>query len=311
MKSEHFTFLSEDNTRVFVYKWQPDQTLSPRGIVQIAHGMAETAARYERLARVLTDRGYLVYANDHRGHGKTADSLNRVGIMARDNGFERMVADMHRLSLQAIEENPGQPLFLMGHSMGSFATQRYLMLHGQKLKGAILSGSNGRDRMLHQLGFLAAAQEVRRKGREAKSYRMDKLSFGSYNKRFKPNRTAFDWLSRDPGEVDKYIGDPYCGEVFSAGFYHDFLKGLIEIGKNENVARVPKNLPLYLFAGDEDPVGARGKGVKKLRAAYQRHGLTDVSLKLYPGGRHEMLNEINRDEVMQDLLNWIEKVNRA
>jgi alpha-beta hydrolase superfamily lysophospholipase len=310
MITENFSFISEDDTAVFVYRWRPDKGVVPKGIVQIAHGMAETAVRYERLAGVLTDRGYIVYANDHRGHGKTAGDLANVGILARDNGFERMVADMHSLSLRAIEENPDQPLFLMGHSMGSFATQRYLMLHGQKLKGAILSGSNGRDRLLHQLGLLVAVSEVRKNGREAKSPRMDKLSFGNYNKRFKPNRTSFDWLSRDPAEVDKYLADPYCGDVFSAGFYHDFLKGLITIGKDENVARVPKDLPIYLFSGDQDPVGAQGKGVIKLKEAYHKQGLTDLTLKLYPGGRHEMLNELNRDQVMQDLLDWIEKVNR-
>ncbi|WKY47920.1 lysophospholipase [Eubacteriaceae bacterium ES3] len=310
MIAENFSFVSEDETQVFVYKWEPIDAERPKGIVQIAHGMAETAARYERLAKFLTAKGYIVYANDHRGHGRTAGSLEKVGVLARENGFERMVADMHQMSLKAFEENPGLPLFLLGHSMGSFAAQRYLMLHGNKLSGAILSGSNGRDWIIHQMGFAMAAAEVRRKGREAKSERMDKLSFGNYNKRFKPNRTQFDWLSRDAFEVDKYINDPYCGEVFSAGFYYDFLQGLLEIGKNKNIALIPKYLPIYLFSGDQDPVGNAGKGLKKLKEVYQKHGISEVDLKLYPGGRHEMLNEINRDQVMSDLLVWIEKINK-
>ncbi len=305
MLSKNFSFQSGDGTEVFVYHWSPEPDTKVKGMVQIAHGMAETAARYERFAEVLTKNGYLVYANDHRGHGKTAGSLEKVGYLAEEDGFGWMVKDMHQLTTLIKEEHPGLPVFLFGHSMGSFATQRYLMLFGKELKGAILSGSNGAAALLHNLGFMVAGWEVKKKGRKVKSERMNQLSFGSFNNAFKPNRTEFDWLSRDNDEVDKYIKDPYCGDVFTAGFFYDFMKGLKEIDKASNVALIPKDLSIYIFSGGKDPVGGAGKGVNKLYRAYKKQGILDVTVKLYPDGRHEMLNETNREEVMGDVVAWM------
>ena len=306
MLSKNFNFQSGDGSNIFVYRWSPDPDTKVKGIVQIAHGMAETAARYERFASTLTMNGYIVYANDHRGHGKTAGSLENVGYLAEEDGFDWMVKDMHQLTSLIKKEYPELPVFLLGHSMGSFATQRYIMLFGKELKGAILSGSNGSAALLHNLGYFVAGIEVKRNGRKAKSERMNQLSFGSFNNAFKPNRTEFDWLSRDHEEVDKYIGDPYCGDVFTAGFFYDFMKGLKEIDRIKNVERVPKDLPIYIFSGEKDPVGGAGKGVKKLYHTYKNCGISDVSIKLYPEGRHEMLNELNRDEVMKDVTDWLD-----
>jgi len=268
--------------------------------------MAETAARYGRFAEVLTKNGYIVYANDHRGHGMTSGDLENVGYLAEEDGFDWMVKDMHQLTTLIKKEYPEFPVFLFGHSMGSFAAQRYIMLFGKEIKGVILSGSNGSAALLHNLGFLVAGHEVKKRGRRVKSERMNKLSFGSFNNAFRPNRTEFDWLSRDNGEVDKYINDPYCGSVFTAGFFYDFMKGLKETDKLKNVLLVPKDLPVYIFSGDKDPVGGAGKGVRKLYNTYKKCGLLDVSMKLYPEGRHEMLNETNRDEVMKDVVDWLD-----
>jgi alpha-beta hydrolase superfamily lysophospholipase len=305
MLSENFSFRSEDGTNIFVYRWSPKPNANVRGIVQIAHGMAETAKRYERFASFLTENGYIVYANDHRGHGKTAGSPDKVGYLADDDGFDWLVKDMYQLTGIIKKEYTDLPVFLFGHSMGSFAAQKYLMLYGRELSGAILSGSNGKAPLLHNIGLIIAAFEVRKNGRKAKSKTMHKLIFGSYNKAFKPNRTEFDWLSRDNDEVDTYINDPYCGGIFTAGFYYDFMKGLIEISKTRNIYRIPKDLPVFIFSGDKDPVGGAGKGVNKLYQTYRKAGLKDITIKLYPGSRHEMLNEINREEVMKDATDWM------
>lgn len=305
-----FCFESEDGTNVFVYNWMPEDKVA-KGVVQIAHGMAETAERYARFATVLTEHGYIVYANDHRGHGKTAGTLKNVGYLAEKNGFDWMVKDMHQLTNIIKTAHPNLPLFLFGHSMGSFASQRYLMLHSKELTGAILSGSNGSDPLLHNIGFLVAKNEVRKQGRKASSPKMNQMSFGSFNKPFKPNRTEYDWLSSDNAQVDAYIQDPYCGGIFTTGFFYDFLEGLKTIDKVQNVKLVSKNLPIYIFSGEKDPVGRFGKGVKKLYHTYKKCGITDVSFKLYPGKRHEMLNETNRDEVMNDVVQWLEKQHRG
>lgn len=302
---KNFTFKSDEGTDIYVYNWRPDEEIQIKGVVQIAHGMAETAARYERFAKVLTDNGYIVYIHDHRGHGNTAKTIENLGYLAEKDGFKWLVEDVHKLSEIIKKENPALPLFLFGHSMGSFVTQRYIMLYGKELKGTILSGSNGKQGPILNIGAFLAKREAKRNGRKAQSSKLDKLSFGSFNNAFKPNRTAFDWLSRDNDEVDKYIKDPFCGTVFTCGFFYDFLSGLKEIEKDENIALVPKDLPVFIFAGDKDPVGKNGKGIIRLFNTYKKFNIKDVTYKLYKDGRHEMLNESNRDEVMSDVINWL------
>lgn len=305
MKSEDFTFVSDEGTEIFVYKWLPEAKNKIIGVVQIAHGMAENAMRYETLAKKLTDDGFAVYANDHRGHGKTAESFEKQGILADSEGFKWMVEDVHKLTRIIKEKHADIPVFLLGHSMGSFIAQKYIMLYGNELNGVVLSGTNGKQGLMLTLGSFVALAECQLKGRDTKSLRLTRMSFGKYNDNFKPLRTKFDWLSRDNSEVDKYITDPYCGEVFTSGFYYDFLEGLKEIEKQKNMAKVPKYLPIYMFSGAKDPVGKEGNGVRNLYDSYKSLGVKDVQIKLYDGGRHEMLNEINKEEVMEDLLKWI------
>ena len=306
MLGNEFTFKSEEGTDIFVYTWTPDDKVKVKGIVQIAHGMAETGARYERLAKKLTDNGYIVYINDHRGHGKTAKTVENLGHLAETEGFKWLVEDLHQLSGIIKKEQPDLPLFLLGHSMGSFVVQRYIMLYGQELKGVILSGSNGKQGIILHIAQFLAKVEVLQKGRRAKSEKLVKMSFGNYNKAFKPNRTEFDWLSKDAAEVDKYINDPFCGTVFTGGFFYDFFTGLIGIENKRNIAKVPKELPIYIFSGEKDPVGRQGKGIIKLFDTYQGMGIKDVTYILYKEGRHEMLNETNREEVMSDVLAWLD-----
>ena len=305
MKSKTFTFKGEDKKDIFVYSWLPDK--KPVAAVQIAHGMAEHAARYERFAKALTDAGFAVWANDHRGHGKTAGALKNVGYLADEGGWEFLIKDMKRLTDLIKKQNPGLPIFLFGHSMGSFLSRSYIARWGKELKGVVLSGTNGDPGLLAKIGTLIAIWECKRKGKKAPSPLMTKLSFGEFNKPFKPARTEFEWLSRDPVEVDKYVADPYCGGVFTARFFYDMLLGTREIYQPDVIAKVPKKLPVYIFSGEKDPVGKNGKGVRETYNAYKKAGIADVTIRLYKDGRHEMLNETNRNEVYRDVIEWLNK----
>lgn len=307
MISTNFNFSAKDGKQIYGYRWSPDKGMPVRGIVQISHGMAETAARYGRFAGELCAAGYEVYAHDHRGHGKTAGSPDEIGYIADTDSFGLLVDDLHGLNTAIRQDHPDRPVFLFAHSMGSFVGQRYIQLHGEDLGGVILSGTNGKQGMLLDVAKIAARSEVRKNGRKERSPKLDKLSFGNYNKPFSPNRTKFDWLSRDEAEVDAYIQNPYCGAVFSAGFFFDLVSFLKEIEKTENVRMVPPTLPTLLVSGAKDPVGKAGKGVMRLYQTYRKLGVKDLECKLYPDARHEILNETNRDEVTRDVLGWIGK----
>lgn len=325
MRKGHFIWEDTQGINHYVYEWLPSEVMELKGIVQIAHGMAETAARYERLAEVLTKNGYAVYANDHLGHGQTAGSIDAVGKFGKDS-FHAMAAAMGQITIQIRtrcvdniqfnirdKERDNLPLFMLGHSMGSFLTQYYMGSHMERypehVQGIILSGSNGKEGAALNAGIAIATMEAAFRGDHFRSLMLTALSFGNFNARFKPNRTAFDWLSRDEHEVDAYLEDPYCGGVFTSGYFRDFFKGLKEIHQPQHLNRIRKDVPIYIFSGEEDPVGGQGKGVRNLIREYERLGIQDISYKLYPGGRHEMLNEINRDEVMGDIVarldSWI------
>ncbi|MHA1730536.1 MAG: lysophospholipase [Promethearchaeota archaeon] len=303
MQEKTFTFEDHDGIEIFVYNWRPDPGTEPKAVVQIAHGMAEHAGRYARPAEALTRAGYVVYANDHRGHGKTAGSLDKVGQLGPD-GWNGMVKDAKMLTDIIKEENPGLPVFLLGHSMGSFITQNYIQNWGSELKGAILSGTNGKQPVIGVATWIAKKQ-VKKHGPDTPNEMLNKLSFGKFNKAFEPARTEFDWLSRDDEEVKKYIDDPFCGWVAPSQFFVELLKGLKTIWNKENEARIPKDLPIYLFSGSKDPVSNQTKGVLKLIDRYKKLGIKDIKWKFYPNGRHEMFNETNRDKVVQDLIAWL------
>ncbi|MFY9295541.1 MAG: alpha/beta hydrolase [Caldicoprobacterales bacterium] len=305
MGHQRFILPTKDNTPINVNKWDIDEGISPRGIVQISHGMAEWAYRYDSFARELNKVGFIVFANDHRGHGLTAPQKEEIGYIAADDGFSRMVEDMAELNEFIRKEYPDLPIVLFGHSMGSFLSQRFIQLYGTKIQGLILSGSNGKQSPIINFGILLAYIEMKTKGRRHRSQFLNKLTFEGYNRAFAPNRTGFDWLSRDDRQVDLYIEDPYCGGVFTASFFYDFLSGLKLITKKRSLKTIPKDLPVFIFSGSMDPVGLFGKGVENLVNMYKSIGMTNISYKIYPGGRHEMLNELNRDEVIEDIITWL------
>jgi alpha-beta hydrolase superfamily lysophospholipase len=299
------TFKGSDTKQIHAYKWLPESQV--KGVLQVAHGMAEHAMRYENFAKFLNANGYALYANDHRGHGKTAGSIEKLGYFADKNGWDLVVEDMYVLTQKIKEDLPSTPVFLLGHSMGSFLSRDYISKYGNELEGVILSATAGDPKLLGKLGVFVAKMQSLIQGKKNFSNLLDKLSFGEFNKSFKPNRTAFDWLSRDENEVDKYVNDPYCGTVFTSSFFVDLLSGILKINQIDCIQKVPKNLAVYFIAGEKDPVGDFTKGVSEVFHKFQKVGIEDVTRKFYLGARHEILNETNREEVYQNILTWMEE----
>ncbi|MDP4095413.1 lysophospholipase [Paenibacillus sp. P96] len=305
MKEHTFTMWDHGGHDIFVYRWLPEDETAVHCIVQIAHGMCETAHRYLELAECLTASGYAVYANDHIGHGKTASATNSLGNPGPD-AFNRMARNMIEVGDIASSEFPGVPRILMGHSMGSFLTQKVMYAPDQSYDGFILSGTNGRRRLL-RFGERMAMMQAMMQGTEHRSWLLNAIVFGGFNRSFQPVRTSFDWLSRDPEEVDRFIQDPLCGAICTTDFFRSFFRLLQEIHLPDSLGKIDKAKPVYIFAGDKDPVGMFGKGVLSLVQMYKELGMERVEYKLYPDGRHEMLHEINREEVMSDLIGWLQR----
>ncbi|MFV0258729.1 MAG: lysophospholipase [Acidimicrobiales bacterium] len=306
MQTDTMTVETTDGARIHAVRWLPDAGTPVRGVVQIAHGMAEHVQRYERFGAALTGAGYAVYANDHRGHGRTGELSGTRGYFADGAGFDWVVKDMAELTALVRNEQPGTPVVLFGHSMGSFLSRAYVLRYGDDLAGLILSGTGGPGGRLSKLGLWLAQAEARIRGRRHQSKLLTRMTFGSFNKEFKPNRTDFDWLSRDDAEVDAYAEDPWCGEIFTAGFFTDLFRASGAINDDDVVVSVPKDLPILVVSGDMDPVGGElGEGVIDVAEQYKRLGVADVTVELYPGARHELLNETNRDEVTNDILTWL------
>ena len=299
-----FSFPSRDGThKCNVSLWTPEG--EPRAVVQLVHGVAEYAGRYDHFARYLADHGFVVCGEDHLGHGKTVDD-GKYGYFGKKDGWTLVTADVRRLRVLMGERFPGAPYFLLGHSMGSFLARTYLIDYPRTLTGAIISGTGQEPAPLVLAGKLAAQLEAKRLGSHGLSTLVDTLSLGAYNRKFKPNRTSADWISRDEARVDAYLADPLCAYKPTVTMFRDMMGGLQYIAKQSNLDRMYPNTPVYFFSGDEDPVGGMGKGVQKVTAMFRASGCQHVTLRLYQGGRHEMLNEINRQEVLDDLLAWLE-----
>jgi alpha-beta hydrolase superfamily lysophospholipase len=307
MKDDHFTFAAPDGAEVFVYRWRPDIGVG-KAVVHIAHGLAEHAGRYQRLAEALTGDGYLVCANDHRGHGRTARTVEDLGHFGDEDGWNRVAQDLATICRSEKAENNRAPLILFGHSMGSTLAQQAIYQHPDLFDAVAMSGANGVVSPAVHAGRVIARFERLRLGKRGRSDLINRLSFDNFNRAFKPNRTAFDWLSRDDAEVDKYIADPWCGFVASTQLWVEMLDAITEIASEENRAKIRRDLPIYLFSGMDDQVNDSGRGCTALAESYRRVGLKNVSYKIYPRARHETLNEINRDEVTGHLIEWLDAV---
>ncbi len=307
--SDSFMLTAPDGVEVVVYRWLPEGQ-EPRAVVQIAHGASEHAGRYERLAHVLTRAGYAVYANDHRGHGRTAGTLERFGVAGPD-GWNRLLEDTRRLTDHISRAHPERMIVLLGHSMGSLVAQYYLQRGPEALRAVVLSGTlsslpPGSEDLGARLDVAIASQ-----GRDVPSEDFSML-FAGFNEPFVDTAppggpTGFEWLSRDHAEVRKYVDDPWCGLPLSNGFVADSLRQRDEIWGPGSEQRLPKGIPVLFIAGDQDPVGEFGEGVRRLAERYRRVGVR-VSERIYRGARHEIFNETNRDEVHADLLDWLRQV---
>jgi len=288
MSRDDFAFSSSDGLEIAYYRWRPPARAA--GIVQIAHGMGEHALRYAHVAEFLNQAGYHVYASDHRGHGRTAKSAESLGDFG-DAGWNGLVADLAMVTKLARTREGALPVILLGHSMGSFAAQQYVLDNSALIAGLVLSGSAAVDKLAID------------PSREA--------DLTAFNQAFEPARTPYDWLSRDNAAVDAYVADKLCGFGINKRAMETMAAGASRLVNPAELSKIRPNLPIYIFAGDKDPINHDLEWLKPLAERYRAAGVADVTEKYYPNGRHEMLNETNRDEVMSDLLAWIRRTTKA
>ncbi|MCX8059144.1 MAG: lysophospholipase [Spirochaetes bacterium] len=303
-----FTINGLDKVPIYCYRWCNPENKKPDAIVQIAHGMAEHALRYEPLANFLVSKNIEVWANDHRGHGKTAASPEKCGYFSDKDGWLKVVDDLKIINDKIKDTHKNSKIILFGHSMGSFLAQTFIQRYPDSVSYVILSGTSGDPGILGSLGIIITEIFKFFGASKRRNYIMDKLSFGKYNNAFKPNKTKFDWLSRDELEVKKYIDDPYCGFVCTTLFFNDLLKGIKSNFKDCNLKKINKDIKIYIFSGEKDPVGENTKSVLNLIKIYQKYGIKNIEYKFYKDGRHEMINEINKSEVYEDIYKWIKSI---
>ena len=298
-----FEYLSRDGkTGIHAVEWLPEGT--PKAVLQICHGMCEYIGRYDAFARFLAGKGLAVAGNDHLGHGQSVTDPGRLGFFAEKDAGLCLLEDMQSLRRIEGERFPGLPYFLLGHSMGSFLVRQYIARYGEGLSGAVImaTGSQPAPALLGGKALCLAASLFG--GREKRSGLIHHIAFGSNNKRFEPVRTKNDWLTKDTAIVDAYNEDPLCTFIFTVNGFETLFASIGDSQKADTAACVPKELPLLFVSGGEDPVGAFGSGVKKASRLYEDAGVRDVRMKLYPGDRHEILNETDREQVWQDLYGW-------
>lgn len=268
--------------------------------------MAEHIARYDRLARALCAAGYTVAGHSHLGHGEDARE-DELGFFGRKDGWDHLVEDVHAAHEMLLKRFPGQRFAILGHSMGSFVTREYLLRYGGDLTAAVICGTGWFPGPLCSVARAAAALCGVFGGWQKPAPLVDRLMSKDNNKAFAPARTPFDWLSRDTAEVDKYMADLRCGFLFTARGYYDMFTGLKSLSRLHRLAALPGNLPVLFISGDADPIGTQGKGVNTVAQQFRDAGVRDVTVRLYPGARHELFNETNRDEITAELIDWLNR----
>lgn len=307
MKKEENTFESSTGQcKIHVVTWYPDEDRykKPVGIIQIAHGMIDHIERYDELAEYLTDKGYIVTGNDHLGHGESVAKKEDLGFFTKKHPSSYVVKDMYRLTTIMKSKYPTLPYFLIGHSMGSFLTRRYITLHGHVLDGVAILGTGNHPVPLLWTGKFLSTMISLFYGKRHVSPFVNKLMFGNFNKKITDPKTKNDWMTMDERKIQEYCDDPKCQFGFSINGCSMILDTLLYLSKVRNMKKIPKTLPIFLAAGKEDPVGNYGKSVTKLAKRYQRYGL-NCQCMIYDGFRHELHNELNRDLVFDDLYQWL------
>lgn len=298
---EEFYFKSSTGKDVYAKKWYDENIAEYKGIVQIVHGMEEHIGRYDEFASFLAGNGFIVIGHDHLGHGNTAKG--DYGYFCEQKGWFRLAEDIHILQNEIQKQYPNLPYIVMGHSMGSLLVRTYLTIYHDNIKGAILSGTSGRKSGLYA-GKLLTKIIMLFKGKKYKSKLVERLVTGSFNKQFKPNRTELDWTTSDEKMIDEHVKDGKEDRKFTVSAYLELFKGSIYLNKKKNIAKTNK-VPILIFSGDKDPVGGNGKGVIRVHDMLREVGIEDLEIRLFRDGRHEMLNEVNREEVFEFVLDWI------
>ena len=307
MVKEEFYFDSRDGeSKIHAVRYRPEDPGKIRCVLQVVHGMAEYAERYEEFAAFLVERGFVVTGDDHLGHGKSVGDKGKQGYFCEQDPATVLVRDEHRLKKMTEDAFPHVPYVIMGHSMGSFITRNYICRYGSGIAAAIIMGTGMQPKAVLGMAKILVRLQKLFCGSKHVSRLIDKMAFGGYNKEIPNPRTAFDWLSRDEERVDRYLADPDCGFPFTVNGFGALFTLVSRLYSPENLKAVPKKLPVLMISGDADPVGDYGKGVRKAYDSLKTAGLEDISLKLYQGGRHELLNESNRTQVMEDVYAWVE-----
>ncbi|WP_343270821.1 alpha/beta hydrolase [Lentibacillus songyuanensis] len=291
---------ASDATEIYVKEWGEEIT-KPKAIVQLAHGMVEHVSRYHDFATFLTRHNIIVFGNDHRGHGRTGERQGMLGYLAANDGFAKTADDLYSLTKHIKRQFPDTPLFLLGHSMGSFFVRYYLQTHSDMAAGVILSGTGFYPNVTSQFGRVIASLLPPKKPSKLMNY----LAFHTYNNRITDRQTPFDWLSTDRVAVQAYMNDPYCGYIPTARFFVDLMNGLMAIHNQKDNKWIRHDLPMLLISGDADLVGSYGDGVWKTANMYDQVGLDQITVHLVKDARHELLNERNQADVYQWLLTWI------
>jgi alpha-beta hydrolase superfamily lysophospholipase len=296
-----FIFSAPDDQQIYCHHWPVE---SPIAVILIVHGGSEHGGRYEALANALNQHGYCVYAEDHRGHGRTGEINGKLGDMGPANAFERVCEDVLALAERAATENPDVPMIILGHSLGSLITQRLLLQHSARFAAAILSGSPDIFAVASAADLVHA--EVQRLGRGEVSEVLEEGIVAGFNAAFPNENEAHVWLSRDARQRQLYEDDPLCGSPLCASAWQDLIAAMMVTIEAPVVAAVRKDLPLYILSGEKDPVHGDWRAIHRLEDNYRQAGLEDITIKKYMGGRHEMFNEINRREVTEELLEWLD-----
>lgn len=303
---KEFYYLSRDGkTQIHAMEWIPEGEV--RGVLQICHGMVEYIGRYDEFAEFMCKKGFYVTGHDHLGHGQSIQSEEDYGYFPEGRGNQYVIGDIQHLRLMTMKKYPDVPYVMLGHSMGSFLLRQYLTMYGKGLSAAIIMGTGYQGSLILNAGQLACRVIAKSKGWRYRSEFVNNLSLGSYNKKFEPAETTKEWITSDKDRRQKYVDDPLCSFVFTLSGYYQMFEGMKVLVNKHCTARIPKALPILLVSGADDPVGSFGKGVKKVYEQYQKIGIKDVTMKLYEGDRHEILNETDRDQVYQDIYQWVRK----
>lgn len=300
MMDKDFWLTMYDDVEVYVKKWfNPGK--KPKAIVQIAHGMVEHINRYDTFSNYLVENDVVVFGNDHRGHGQTGNKQGTLGYFADEKGFEKVTNDLYEVTMEIRKEYPDTPIFLFGHSMGSFLSRAYIQRYSQEIDGVVLAGTGYVPKLRSSTGKQLAS--VLPPKEETKLLNM--LTFGSYNKRINGKKSSYDWLTSDKEMVQSYIDDPYCGFVPTARFFYDLMDGFDIIQDARRNEAIRKDLPVLLISGNADPVGDYGKGIWKTASLYEKAGLENIAAMFFHNGRHELLNEMNKEEVFTQIHDWL------